>query len=386
MKPEKKLRVGFIVPKYYSTIARGGIFTLTLLVNALERKNLECSILAFDGPNFEKKHNHVPEKTRIVQGKTSPNKGLDFFLKIASIKKFAENNDILHVLNMDLNLVAGIFSFFSTKKIIVHFNGFDYFYPLKVSLADAIEPGFFGKRTIALQNKIKNRIIMHCSGFICLSKAAKLFYEKLGFDGKRIIVVPEIVEPAFRNERKKFNGKRILYAGVFQEDKGVEYLIRAMKLIKGKNTELWLAGDGSSLEKQKLERLVKSLGLEKRVRFLGWINHADLPKIFFKCDLFVHPGIWMEAFGRTIIEAMLAGLPVVATRIGTPAELVRQKQLLCEPKNPADLAKKINFVLSHKKFAEKALEENRGFASREFSEEKIVKMVITKYLLELNNK
>jgi glycosyltransferase involved in cell wall biosynthesis len=76
---------------------------------------------------------------------------------------------------------------------------------------------------------------------------------------------------------------------------------------------------------------------------------------------------------------MLAGLPVIATRIGALVELIRQKQLLCEPKDPLELAKRIDFVLSHKRFAEKTIAKNRAFALGAFSEEKITKRLVKTY-------
>jgi L-malate glycosyltransferase len=82
-----------------------------------------------------------------------------------------------------------------------------------------------------------------------------------------------------------------------------------------------------------LHRLVDTLGLEESVLFLG--EREDLPAILAATDLVLAPS-WEEPFGRSIVEAMAMGVPVIATDVGGPAEILDEgvDGLLLPPRQP----------------------------------------------------
>jgi L-malate glycosyltransferase len=88
---------------------------------------------------------------------------------------------------------------------------------------------------------------------------------------------------------------------------------------------------------QQLERRVREAGLEETVRLLG--EREDVPRILAALDLLLLPS-WREAFGRVAVEAMAAGVPVLATTAGGPAEIVRDgvDGRLLPPRAPSDWA------------------------------------------------
>jgi glycosyltransferase involved in cell wall biosynthesis/predicted O-methyltransferase YrrM len=81
--------------------------------------------------------------------------------------------------------------------------------------------------------------------------------------------------------------------------------------------------------------------------YAGWQSQRDLPRLFRAADILVFPTIAQEALGRTAVEAMAAGLPVVASRIGGLPFTVADGAtgLLCEPGDPDDLARKLEMLL-----------------------------------------
>jgi glycosyltransferase involved in cell wall biosynthesis len=93
---------------------------------------------------------------------------------------------------------------------------------------------------------------------------------------------------------------------------------------------LLIAGDGP--EEAPLKKMAADAGLSDRVRFLGWLDAK--PEFLSVCDLFVMPSR-NEGMGRAAVEAMAAGLPVVASRVGGIKDLVIEGEngLLCEPEN-----------------------------------------------------
>lgn len=87
--------------------------------------------------------------------------------------------------------------------------------------------------------------------------------------------------------------------------------------------------------------------LDPFTRLVGWQSQQDLPKLLYACDLLVMPTIAQEALGRTAVEAMAAGKPVVASRLGGLPFTVLDGEtgLLCESGNAEDLARKIDLLL-----------------------------------------
>ena len=103
--------------------------------------------------------------------------------------------------------------------------------------------------------------------------------------------------------------------------------------------QLLLVGDGEL--RGDLEAQTRSLGLSEIVTFAG--HRADIPEILATLDLFVLPSLW-EGMLNAVLEAMAAGLPVVATAVGGTAEVVVDgvTGLLVTPRDPDALANAIN--------------------------------------------
>ncbi|MBQ7215090.1 MAG: glycosyltransferase family 4 protein [Synergistaceae bacterium] len=81
---------------------------------------------------------------------------------------------------------------------------------------------------------------------------------------------------------------------------------------------LWLAGDGQ--ERDSLRKLAHSLGITERVRFWGFVD--DVKPILWGADVYIHPSWGDEAFGLSLLEAMAAGLPAIASDSGGMTEIL----------------------------------------------------------------
>jgi glycosyltransferase involved in cell wall biosynthesis len=141
------------------------------------------------------------------------------------------------------------------------------------------------------------------------------------------------------------------YVGWLIPIKGVTYLVDAMAEVVQlhPNSLLVLVGKGDEKgeEEIKLRERVASLGLTDRVRFLGW--RPDVDEIMPCFDIFVLPSL-NEGMGRVLVEAMAAGLPIVATRVGGIPDLVKHGEngLLVPPANAGALERAISDLLSDK--------------------------------------
>ncbi len=112
----------------------------------------------------------------------------------------------------------------------------------------------------------------------------------------------------------------------FHEFKGLDRLLMSMGVILEAvpKARLIVGGDGELLDHYK--NMASSLGLEERVRFLGYIPEDEIVKLYNGCDLFVLPSVSarQETFGIVLLEAMACARPVVGTEIVGVAEDVRR--------------------------------------------------------------
>ncbi len=156
--------------------------------------------------------------------------------------------------------------------------------------------------------------------------------------------------PAERSARRKAlglpeNGPLIGSVGRLDPVKGHGTLVRAFARVLGQHPDahLVLAGEGEC--RPACEALARELGAGERVRFLGWRD--DVKELLGAMDLFVLPSL-NEGMGRAVVEAMAAGLAVVATRVGGVPQVVAEgvTGVLVPPEDPASLAEAIGRLLS----------------------------------------
>ena len=119
--------------------------------------------------------------------------------------------------------------------------------------------------------------------------------------------------------------------------KGIDVAIRALPALPA-DTALVVLGEGP--DRPLLEELARELGVERRVFLLGRV--PDVAAWLERATLYVHPARW-EGFGLAVLEAMLAGLPVVASDVSSLPELVVDGETgqLVTPGDPAALARGI---------------------------------------------
>jgi glycosyltransferase involved in cell wall biosynthesis len=108
-----------------------------------------------------------------------------------------------------------------------------------------------------------------------------------------------------------------LALGRLHPNKGFDLLLAALAAVP--DLYLWIAGDGAL--RGALERLVRGLGLDRRVRFLGW--REDVPELLASADLLVCPSRH-EPLGNVVLEAWAARVPVVALASEGPRELIEE--------------------------------------------------------------
>ncbi|MBI2673879.1 MAG: glycosyltransferase family 4 protein [Candidatus Zambryskibacteria bacterium] len=121
-------------------------------------------------------------------------------------------------------------------------------------------------------------------------------------------------------------------------------IINALKYLPGK-VKLRIIGSGP-LESD-LKKLVKDLKLNTRVEFLGHVSHFDISKCLREADIFVRPSL-SEGMGSSFIEAMAAGLPIIATPVGGIPDFLEDGKtgLFCEVNNPQSIAEQVKKLMN----------------------------------------
>jgi glycosyltransferase involved in cell wall biosynthesis len=173
--------------------------------------------------------------------------------------------------------------------------------------------------------------------------------------GKEIIVIPNAVEVpgetaasrvrALRQELGIAQGSPLLLSvGRLEPQKGMNDLILAFEklLLSYPDARLVVAGIGSLHDR--LNREIREAGLQSQVQLLGLRN--DIPDLLAACDLFVSASRW-EGLPVSVLEAMAAGKPVVATRVGDLPQVVLDGMgVLVPPGNPDQLADALRLVIA----------------------------------------
>jgi glycosyltransferase involved in cell wall biosynthesis len=140
--------------------------------------------------------------------------------------------------------------------------------------------------------------------------------------------------------------KTILVVSRLAPEKNVALAIRAFAGMAQNvpNAGLLIAGDGP--EAKKLHELAQSLGLEKRVQFMGAVASTELPALYAAADCFLSTSNY-EGYGMALVEAASAGLPIVTTDVGIVGEMVRDEQsaLVCPVGDAMCLSQKLDRVL-----------------------------------------
>jgi len=134
--------------------------------------------------------------------------------------------------------------------------------------------------------------------------------------------------------------KVICYVGRIDREKGLEYLLKAVALLADQEPEITLiiagkpvvhynALKGTECEdegmkyQRSLEQLARDLGIDHQVQFSGYLSNPV--SLYQTSDISVLPSIWSEAFGRSIIESLACGTPVIASRVGGIPEILTEE-------------------------------------------------------------
>ena len=182
--------------------------------------------------------------------------------------------------------------------------------------------------------------------------------------------------PAPRPDRVNARGRLVLACGRLVPYKGFDVLVRAAV---DRSFEVWIVGEG----RERLRQLIKSLGVQDRVRLLGSVPESERVKLMCIADVFVMPSVSnAETFGLVQLEAMAAGRPVVNTSLDTAVPQVARhgiEAVTVPPGDPEKLGEAIDSLIADPERRRRMGEAARQRATTEYSTAAFSKGIETVY-------
>ncbi|MEX2445995.1 MAG: glycosyltransferase family 4 protein [Dehalococcoidia bacterium] len=201
-----------------------------------------------------------------------------------------------------------------------------------------------GNRLYGYGRRLLKRWFRELDGKIAVSPPAAQYVQRY-FRGYYNIIpngidIEHWADPSKRPMPEFEGTTNILYVGRAEKRKGLGYLIRAFGMVNARNPETRLIVVGpDSRARRRYEASVQRSG-QRGITFMPEQSYADLPRLHRSSHIFCSPALGNESQGYVLLEAMSAGLPVVASNIDGYASVLTHEVdgLLVRPKDSMDLA------------------------------------------------
>ncbi|GAC1385649.1 MAG: hypothetical protein NVSMB33_14860 [Ktedonobacteraceae bacterium] len=232
------------------------------------------------------------------------------------------------------------------------------------------------------------------TSLIAVSATVKQGYVRTGFDSQRIEVIYNGIDQRFLNlpppqGLNKGSSKecfQLLFVGRLRIEKGIHVLLKALDLLI--NEHNWLEGrspaihlnifgTGDQIYINELQNFLREKRLTQLVTFHGKISQDELIRYYDCSDIMLVPSIWQEPFGLVVVEAMARRLPVIASNVGGPTEILTHERngLLIEPGDERALALAIKHLLENPDKRTQLGQAGRATVQEHFTIEENIKRV-----------
>lgn len=178
-------------------------------------------------------------------------------------------------------------------------------------------------------------------------------------------------------KRYEIDSPYIMYIGTIQPRKNIVRLIDAVSRIENLNLVIVGKTKGFGKEGWMFEEILerpKQLGIEEKVKFLGYVPSEDLPSLLSGAVAFVLPSLW-EGFGLPVLEAMACGTPVLVSNVSSLPEVCGKAGLTFDPYSVDQIEQAIRTIVTDTKLRQRYSKEALKRAKK-FSWGKMAKEVL----------
>lgn len=383
--PEYSSRVLFLDQ---SGMLGGAELSLLDIASSRRRDSAQDLVILFEPGPFVKRLEESKIETSVIPLKISVGKQAGMWDIISStgrvlavarqVAVVADSFSVLYANTQKAAVVAAIARCFTRKPVVWH-------------LRDTLDAVHFSKCNRWIAIKAAN---WFCTRVIANSNATARAFKKAGGKAPVTVVYNGISLDTFNSSH--YGGisscgselgvpEAVPLLGIFgrlTEWKGHHVLLEALADPRLEQTHLLIVGDALFTEEDKrysdrLRLLADKEPLKGRIHWLG--HRDDIPTLMSTCDLVVHASVQPEPFGRVIVEAMLAGRPVIASAAGGATEIIEDgvTGVLTAPGDARTLATAICRLLQDPVLAKRIAEAGKVAASRRFALEDRVNEIDT---------
>jgi len=202
---------------------------------------------------------------------------------------------------------------------------------------------------IGVTHSYSIRHILKCNYIIALDLLLKKHLIDNGYPDSQIFIVSNMINTPPKKTDSAASKKTVCVIGAlgrFVPEKGFNYLIEAISILRDRRYNVKLILGGSGALQDRLKKLVLDINIEKNVEFVGWIK--DKKSFFEEIDIFCIPSVF-ETFGIVALEAMSQQVPIVATKTAGASEIFEPDvdALLTKTASSQELADKIAYLIEN---------------------------------------
>jgi len=300
------MRIAFVTPRFYPEI--GGVETHVFEI-ARRMKEFDVEVLATDPSGKLAKAEEI-EEIKVRRFKSfAPGNAYFFSPELWSyLKRHSADYDLIHAHNF--HAFPALYAALSRPKKLVftpHYHGHGH--------------SFFRNILFKLYKLYSSKIFYIADKIICDSYfEKKLILEDFKVENSKVLAIPLGVNFDFIEKRKI--GKKILYVGRVEKYKGIEFVVKALKLLP--EFRLEIVGKGSY--KQEIIRMAKKLGVLDRISFYQDLSREELLKKYSEASVLVLISKF-EAYGLVVAEALASKTPCIVAKTSALAEWVDEKNV-----------------------------------------------------------
>lgn len=187
--------------------------------------------------------------------------------------------------------------------------------------------------------------------FFTVSESTKKELTEWGIPNKNVTVIYNGSDASgIKKIPPKDKKKAIMFLGALSKDKGIEDALKTFSILNCGNEEynFWVVGKGELHYLNYLKRLTKNLGIDKKVKFWGFVSETKKFELLARASILINPSI-REGWGLVVIEAASVGTPTVGYNVaGLRDSIIDQRTGFISETTPKALSEKLVVLLQNK--------------------------------------
>lgn len=335
-------------------------------------------VLIFSLKKHRLKERKMGRKKNMIVIPTNGINRLHALLKMYQLgKKICQENDI-DVIQAQDPIFTGFIGYLLKRK---------YKIPLNICVygPDPYDKNWLReKKTNLILAPIAKYIINQCDGIQVDGKKVMNSLMARGIPAEKIFYKPMVPQEIKRFKeakgkvlRKKLlkneEQKILLFVGRLVKQKNIPFLLRCYQKVVQKFSRARLVIIGQGQEEEKLKKIVEKLKIQNKIDWVKSVPYSEMPEYFQAADIFVLPSLY-EGFPRVLMEAAMAGLPIVSTNVGGTEDVIvdNENGFIISQSNEKEFVERILYLLKNSEIAKRMGKRGQEIMKKKFDPKKLL--------------